>query len=225
MEKRLIAILSVSLIAALLVIAFQAGRMSVKINESTPQTVAITGADKRSETVPVSAPRVDQWPASAYKEQQPLPFPGASKAELPLPGYEHADAQHGPSEADSAAAIASYFAKIDAIHVEGSGDPTTFAQGILGGIERGDPSKIDKLVDDAKVALGQANGVRPPLACAEYHRRLIEALSQSVAGLENFRNAIEKSDLDSVASVAAQLQSAQQKINTLDIMRKQLLGQ
>jgi hypothetical protein len=82
----------------------------------------------------------------------------------------------------------------------------------------------DKLVDDAKLALRQATDVRPPLACAEYHQRLIEALSESVAGLEKFRNAIKESDLDRVASVAAQLQSAQQKVNDLDFMREQLLG-
>jgi hypothetical protein len=51
-----------------------------------------------------------------------------------------------------------------------------------------------------------------------------KALSESVAGLEKFRNAIKESDLDSVASVAAQLQSAQQKVNDLDFMREQLLG-
>jgi hypothetical protein len=224
MEKRLIVILSISLVAALLVIAYQAGRMSVKTNGSTPQTQAVTGAEKRTETAPVSAPPVEQRAAPPNEEQRPLPFPSVPKAQLPLPREEHADTPHGPSETGSAAAIASYFAKIDAIHVEGSGDPTTFAEGILGGIQSGDSSKIDKLVDDAKLALGQATGVRPPLECAEYHRQLIEALSESVAGLEKFRNAIQKSDLDSVASVAAQLQSAQQKINDLDFMRKQLLG-
>jgi hypothetical protein len=237
MEKRLIAILSVSLIAALMVIAFQAGKLYVKPNQSIPQTATVITAEKPAEAqgtpelAPVSPISADKLGTSDDKEQFVRPPQTAPDTPPALPREERADAPHRPdpphrpSETGSAAAIASYFSKIDAIHVEGAGDPTTFAQGILGGIQSGDSSQMDKLVNDAKLALGQAAGVQPPLACAEYHRRLIEALSESVAGLEKFRNAIQTSDLTSITSVAGQLQSAQKKINDLEFMRKQLLGQ
>jgi len=235
MEKRLIAILSVSLMAALLVIAFMAGRMSVKPNGPTHETVAVSGGEKPAQAAPVSSPTVEQRPGPGEKDQLLSQNPSAQSsipqsprvpdAKVAFPREEHTDARPRPSDTGSAAPIASYFAKIDAIQVPGTGDPTAFAQGILGGLQNGDSSQIDKLVNDAKHALAQATEVRPPSACAEYHRRLIESLSESVAGLEKFRTAIEKSDLNGVASVVAQLQGAQQKINNLESMRKQLLAQ
>lgn len=108
--------------------------------------------------------------------------------------------------------------------MEGSGDPNAFAQGIIGGIQSGDFSQMDKLVNNAKLALSQATSLQPPPAAAEYHRQLVETLSESVEGLEKFRAAIAKGDLDSMTSVAQQLQSTQKKVNDLEAMRKQLLG-
>jgi hypothetical protein len=114
---------------------------------------------------------------------------------------------------------------MDAIHVEGSGDPATFAQGILAGIERGDMSGIDSLVANAKIALAQAAAMQPPLPCAEYHRRMIDALSEAAAEMAKIREAIKTSDVNAITAIAPQLQTTQQKINDLDQMKKQLLGQ
>jgi hypothetical protein len=122
-------------------------------------------------------------------------------------------------------AVASYFAQIDAIQVEGGSDPTAFAQAMLGGLERGDSSQLDKFVADARLALGRARDLHPPPACNEYHRKLIEAMTESVSGLERFRTSIEKQDMDGVTSVVKQLEGSQQKINDLQSMRKLLLGQ
>src|SRR5215471_15312076 len=116
MEKRLIVILSISLTAALLVIAFQAGRLSVKTNAPTPQTAAVTASENRTETAPisppvtapVSAPPVEQRAAPADKERPPSPFPAAPQAPLPLPHEERANAPHGAPETGSSASIASY---------------------------------------------------------------------------------------------------------------------
>jgi len=237
MEKRLIAILSVSLIAALLVIAFMAGRMSVQTNESAVRTAAVTGSGRPVEpppaaspvsapvSPPVLPPPVEQRQAPADKQQQPLPLSRAPEPQLPLRREDRAEAPHAAPQTGPAPAITSYFAKIDAIQVEGSGDPDVFAQAIIGGIEHGDSSQINKLVDDAKLALGKATSVSPPPACAEYHRRLIETLSESVAGLEKFRTAMLSNDLGSVASVAMDFQTVQQKVKGLDLMKKQLLQQ
>jgi hypothetical protein len=242
MENRLIAILSVSLLAALIVIAFQAGKLSVKPNEATLQTAPVVRPERPAEgQISIEAQRPAEAPplfprptephaASADKAQVLLPLqttlaPAHPSVSLPLPSGERGDPPHRPLETGSAAAIASYFSRIDAIHVEGSGDPAAFAQGILGGIQSGDSSQMDKLVYDAKLALGQATAVQPPSACADYHRRLIETLSESVSGLEKFRNAIQTSDLAGVTSVAAQLQNTQKKISDLELMRKQLLAQ
>ena len=111
-----------------------------------------------------------------------------------------------PHESDAKSAIVSYFARMDAIHVEGSGDPETFAQGILGGIERGDMSGIDSLVAHAEIALAQATAVQPPLPCAEYHRRMIEALSEAAAEVAKIRDAIKTSDVNAITAMAPQLQ-------------------
>ena len=242
MEKRLVAGLSISLVAALIVIAFQAGKLSVRQNESIPPAATVTAtqklaepidAPKPAEVASISPPPVDQHAPSTDKQQQPLVLPPPTPATTPrsytpppepLPRVEHPAPPRPASETGSSAAIASYFAKVDAIQVEGSGDPTTFAQGILGGIQSGDTSQMDRLVNNAKLALGEATSLQPPPACTEYHRRLIETLSESVTGLEKFRDAIAKSDLDSITSVAQQLQSTQKKVNDLESMRKQLLG-
>jgi outer membrane biosynthesis protein TonB len=238
-EKRLVAVLSVSLVAALIVIAYQAGKLSaVRQNESIPPPAAVTASEKPEEAAPIPPPPVEPAAPPVDKPQEPLlPPPPSTPAETPRPyapppspsalppRVEHTEPPHPPPQTGSSAAIASYFAKVDAIHVEGSGDPNTFAQGIISGIQSGDSSQMDRLVNNAKFALSQATSLQPPPAAAEYHRRLIETLSESVAGLEKFRDAIAKSDLDSITSVAQQFQSTQKKVNDLESMRKQLLGQ
>jgi hypothetical protein len=231
MQKRLIAVLSASLIVALLVIAYLAGRMSVQ-RPPAPQAATVIRNDKpvqqAAATPPVDATRdgspVDrQIPTPAKSEvpsAPPIPVPPATAVPSAQPETPR------PSTAPATdPAVAAYFARVDAVQVEGSGDPTAFAQGILAGIQSEDFSQIDKLVADAKAALNQAGGIRPPSVCAEYHRRLLEALKESVAGLQSFRTAIEKHDPDAVLSVANQLQDAQQKINDLQSMRRQLLSQ
>jgi hypothetical protein len=233
-EKRLIAVLSVSLVAALIVIAFQAGKLSVRQNESIPPAVAVAATQKPTEpidpprpaeAVPISPPPVDPRGPSVDKQPEPSALPPPyTPPPVPPPRVNQPEPSRPAPETGSSAAIVSYFAKVDAIRVEGSGDPTTFAQAIIGGLQSGDSSQMDRLVNSAKLALAQATSLQPPPACAEYHRRLIETLSESVTGLEKFRDAIAKSDLDSITSVAQQLQSTQQKVNDLESMRKQLLG-
>ena len=235
MEKRLIAILSVSLVAALMVIAFQAGKLSVRQNESPPPAATVATPQTRAEpatpvapprpieVAPIPPPPVEQRAPSVERQQQPLLTPAPPA--VPTPRVEHPEPPRPAPQTNPSAALTSYFAKVDAIQVGGSGDPNTFAQGIIGGIQSGDFSQMDKLVDDAKLALSQATSLQPPPAAAEYHRRLVETLSESVTALEKFREAIAKSDLDSITSVAQQLQSTQKKVNDLEIMKKQLLGQ
>ena len=84
----------------------------------------------------------------------PLPPEVPSVREPQTPAHEpqvQSETRPAPQEPGAKSAIVSYFAKMDAIHVEGTGDPTTFAQGILGGIEHGDMSGIDSLIADAKI--------------------------------------------------------------------------
>jgi hypothetical protein len=211
-EKRLIAALSVSLGAALLVIAFLVGRMTGTSSGPTPQPVR-----------PVEQPGL-----TAPDIHPPLPPEAPLVRERQAPAHEpqvQSETRPAPQEPGAKSAIVSYFAKMDAIHVEGSGDPTTFAQGIVGGIEQGDMSGIDSLVADAKIVLAQATAIQPPLPCAEYHRRMIGALSEATAEMVKMREAIKTSDANAIMAIAPQLQTTQQKINDLDQMKKQLLGQ
>ncbi len=95
---------------------------------------------------------------------------------------------------------------------------------MVDGLERGNTSQIDAFVNDAKLALAQATVVNPPVACAEYHRRLIELMSESVAAVDKMRTAIGTGDIGGMTALVSKLQDSQQKANELELMRKQLLG-
>jgi hypothetical protein len=209
-QKKLIVALSVGLGASLLVIAFLVGRMTAP-------------AVKSVESQPVAAPEIEQPSADVQRDTPSVPAP---QPELPtgktlLPFREFVAS---PAPATSSPVIA-YFAKIDAIQSVGAGDPTMFAQGIVGGLQAGDTSGLDSLVKNAKTALAQATAVQPPPACAEYHRRLLESLSESVVGMERMRSALKSGDISVLSALTSQFQNSQQKVDDLERMRKQLLGQ
>jgi hypothetical protein len=229
-EKRLIAGLAAALAAALLVIAFLIGRMTGAANVPAAVQAPVivqreTPHDPPTPALqpPVAAPNEDQ-PALSVRETPP-PSQQQTPPVREQPSAASDQRTPVPRQSGEAAAIASYFAKIDAIRVAGTGDPMVVAQGILGGIERGDTSGIDRLVDSAKLALSQAKGLQPPPSCAGYHQRLLGALSEAAGEMARMREAIVKSDLDGVTALAPQLQATQQKIEDLDRMKKQLLGQ
>jgi hypothetical protein len=219
-EKRLIAGLAAALAVSLLVIAFLMGRMTGTRSVPTAQAPVIVQPETPHDSVSSAA---EPPPVAAQRNDQlvePLREPLPPIRQEPAAIREQPALSHAPVDA----AIAAYFAKIDAIHVAGTGDPMTVAQGILGGIQSGDTSGIDSLVDSAKIALAQATSVQPPPSCAEYHRRLLSVLSEAAAGMVQMREAIVKSDLTAVTALAPQMQATQQKIEDLDRMRKQLLG-
>jgi hypothetical protein len=118
-----------------------------------------------------------------------------------------------------------YFAKVDAIHAIGSGDPNAFAQQILDGMQGGDMSGFDNLLNSAKLALAQTAALQPPAACATYHRQLVETLTESTEIMEKVRDATKSGDLSGIAELSVQIQTLQQKINALETTRKQLTGQ
>jgi len=227
-EKRLIAALSVSLGAALLVIAFLVGRMTRTSSGPTLQSPVVIEHETQREPTPLPVRPAEQPGLTVPDIHPPLPPEVPSVREPQTPAHEpqvQSETRPAPHEPGAKSAIVSYFEKMDAIHVEGSGDPATFAQGILAGIERGDMSGIDSLVANAKIALAQAAAMQPPLPCAEYHRRMIDALSEAAAEMAKIREAIKTSDVNAITAIAPQLQTTQQKINDLDQMKKQLLGQ
>ena len=208
MERRLVVGLAIGLGASLLVIAFLAGRLS---REPLAQSPAVPVAAAVAAPAPSPPPEALGEKHAEGPAQTPSPSP-----------VERQQVPHTPNDS---AAIAGYFAKIDAIQVTGSGDPMAFAQGILKGIERGDTSGLDTLVGVAKTALTQARGVQPPPSCADYHRRLLEILRESADGMVRMREAIAKGDMDSISALAVQFQAAQQKVDDLERMKKQLLSQ
>src|SRR5204862_4253769 len=78
---------------------------------------------------------------------QPMRSPEIARHELEQPPRPGTHQQVAPVASMEPNAVASYFAKIDAIQVEGGGDPTAFAQGILSGVQGGDLSRVDALVN------------------------------------------------------------------------------
>ena len=54
---------------------------------------------------------------------------------------------------------------------------------------------------------------------------MIDALSEAAAEMAKIREAIKTSDVNAITAITPQLQTTQQKINDLDQMKKQLLGQ
>ena len=226
MQKKLILALSVGLGVSLLVIAFLAGR----ITAPAPAVVKVESPPAPAAEAPLAVPEIERPSAEVQQHTPsalpPQPEPPALKTLLPSREFVAPPASVSqPAAMAASSAVASYFAKIDAIQSAGTGDPTTFAQGIVGGLQAGDTAGLDSLVNTAKAALAQATAVKPPPVCAEYHRRLLESLSESVAGMERMRSALKSGDISVFANLTSQFQNTQQKVDDLDRMRKQLLGQ
>lgn len=224
MEKRLIAALSVGLFVALLVIAFLAGRMTSTSSAPPAKAPSLVEREPQRDP-PLPAVQQEEHPRVTPAEIQPPAHQDAAvvrDSSAPASALEQRQVSREPVEKS---AIAAYFVKMDAIQVAGSGDPSAVAQGILGGIQSGDTSGLDALVDNAQRALAQATAVQPPPLCIDYHRRLLGVLSEEVAGVTRMRDAIKKGDMNSVTALGAQFQTTQQRVEDLERIRKQLLGQ
>jgi hypothetical protein len=173
-EKRLIAALSVSLGAALLVIAFLVGRMTRTASGPTLQSPVVIA---QREPTPLPVQPAEQPGLTVPDIHPPLPPEATSVREPQTPAHEpqvQSETRPAPHEPGAKSAIVSYFEKMDAIHVEGSGDP---------------------------------------------------ALSEAAAEMAKIREAIKTSDVNAITAIAPQLQTTQKKLNDLDQMKKQLLGQ
>jgi hypothetical protein len=241
--KRLVLTLSACLGIALLVIAFLAGRMTVApaatpasaVQPAAVATSASTAPPSESGTGVATDP---SSPAATPVTRTTSAFPSPEKPSSPqetgqtsqagfqpLPQVRSPAGENSGSDSSaSKAAIASYFAKVDSIQVAGSGNTSDFAQGILTSVRDGDMSRVDELVDSAKSALTQAQGLQPPPDCMEYNRRLLGVLSDSVAGLEQFRTSLKNGDTKSLLTLAARFQATQQKVDALEQLKKQLLA-
>ncbi len=231
-QKRLIIGLSSGLGVALLVIAFLVGRMTVAPVAPTPAASIAADAYSQSPSdtspVPSSSSSTSQAnPQAALPAASDRSSPSPAGDQSPQPSYSPAPSTGSRTISSPSAtkeAITSYFAKMDSIQVAGSGDTTSFAQGILEGIKGGDLSRVDELVNSAKSALAQARSVQPPPPCAEYHSRLLAVLSDSVTGMEQFRTALQNNDSKAMLSLAARFQSKQQELDRLEALKKQLLA-
>ena len=223
-QKRLLIGLSASLGAALLVIAFLVGRMTVAPVAPGPAAEAHPKSTSDTSAVPSSTSPANPQAAPTLSDRSSTTPAGEQSSQ---PSYSLAPSTGSRTISSPSAtkeAITSYFAKMDSIQVAGSGDTTSFAQGILEGIKGGDLSRVDELVKSAKSALTQARSVQPPPPCAEYHSRLLAVLSDSVTGMEQFRTALQNNDSKAMLSLAARFQSKQQELDRLEALKKQLLA-
>lgn len=206
MPRRLLIALAAALAAALLGVAFLAGRASVK----APPTPGPPAAE--------TPPPFDVAPATLP------PAPTAAPAPSPPPPSAPPEPPASPTPAgvDPAArqAVARYFSEVETIERDAKywNDPMSFAQSLLGQVAQGDTSGFDQLAEASRKARERLAALDVPPACAEYQRETLALLDESAALIGRVRDAARSGDLTSLATLAGSGHDIEDRARRVDAL-------
>src|ERR1035438_6551048 len=206
-NKGLLVGLAITAAAALIGLVFLLGR----------ETGRVTSLQDASapESVPAPAPVLPQQAAAI-----PPPVP-SSEVGHPLPppvqglAVVHPTPTVAPTELGSEAiqsSVAAYFDAID--HIQPgrmSGDPESMAQGIIGGLAKGDSSAFEGMIQQAESARAHLASILPPQPCATYHRESLASLDAGLALMRSLKAAMGAQSGDMQLSLLASQADALRK--------------
>jgi hypothetical protein len=121
--------------------------------------------------------------------------------------------------------IKSYFQRVAEIQVGGTdtvGFAESFMERLKTSVTTGDLSPIDELIKNVDKSTRAFKQLEPPEACAEYHQKALESLSETRALLKDLRTGIAAKDMSLLGSLAGQAQQLQTKADELTALEKAL---
>jgi hypothetical protein len=211
-NKGLLTSLAITAAAALIGLVFLLGR----------ETGRRTKLQDASASVPVSvlAPALPQQaaaippPVPSSEGGRPLPPPVQGLAVVhPTPTMALADFG---SEA-MRSSVAAYFNAIDHIQPgQMSGDPESMAQGIMGGLAKGDSSAFEGMIQQAESARAHLASILPPQPCATYHSESLASLDAGLALMRSLKAAMASQSGDvQLSPLASQADSLRKRSEEL----------
>jgi hypothetical protein len=198
------------LVAALMVLAYRAGRDSARAGLPAP---AASAAIARQETSTVPAgPAASQAPppataeiASATDGPRPPTAPAVSSTGASSPSPAVAEAADPAREG-----VARYLSEVEAIEAQARywNDPQALAQALVEQSARGDASGFDRLIATNRTALERLRNLTVPDSCREHHGATLTLMQDAIGLLERLRRGIgsDVGSLEDVPTLAQELE-------------------
>jgi len=238
-SRALLVGLSVSLVAASMVIAFLLGRESTRGPAGKTEVQAPLVVDP--ETI---ADDMDQrrWPTWADLDEWEDVEDPAVVTEPVGERIEHrpdgslllsnrgstADAPQVTSDspvASTGSAVSEYFLRVDMVQSEsGAGDPNTFAMGLIKAGLGGSTAGFDQLIADTQRMEQEIRQVTPPPSCVGYHEANLKALAESREILHEMKAALADRDFSRLSAIAREAGTLQDKAKKLQDMRERIVA-
>lgn len=243
-QNVLIAGLAVALVLALVVIAYLLGQRSAESRGPAALLQATAAVDPPQPEAAAAPPS----PAGAAAAPSPSPEPSKLEIVEGFGGEEPSAAADQPSGPEATERIErrengeivirsagtgetdridikSYFQRVAEIQVGGT-DTAGFAEAFLErlktSVTSGDLSPIDELIKKVDKSARALKQLEPPEACAEYHQKTLDNLSETRALLKDLRTGIAAKDMSLLGSLAGQAQQLQARADELTALEKAL---
>ena len=213
--RALLVALSVTLVGALLTVAFLLGRQSGRAENAAPEPEVVAVAQPApGEPAPVPrpaarpSPRRDPPPRIASEPAPPAPAaspPPSTPAPQPVaPAAPTVD----PRERET---VARYFDEVDEIAggSAGVGDPETLAMAMLSQATGGDWSQFDELASTQRTMLRRLRGMRVPTPCREYHQKMTGMLEAGADLLDEVKQGVQSGNLGALGTLSTTAQRLQ----------------
>jgi hypothetical protein len=243
-QNALIAGLAIALVLALVVIAYLLGQRAAESRSSPAALQATAAVDPPQPGAGAPSP----LPSSAVASPAPSPEPSKLEVVEGFGGEEPSAAPAQPAGPEATERIErrengeivirsagtgdtdkidikSYFQRVAEIQVGGTdtaGFAEAFMERLKTSVTTGDLSPIDELIKNVDKSTRAFKQLDPPEACAEYHQKALESLSETRALLKDLRTGIGAKDMSLLGTLAGQAQQLQAKADELTALEKAL---
>lgn len=151
------------------------------------------------------------------------PVPAAAPTEVNAAGPS-TSAEYASGAGPDAAAVAAYFAQMDALSAETktSQDPQALARSVLEQAMSGNTSAIDGLIATQRSLETRLGKILPPSSCREHHQRSVRLFGRAIALLERTRDVMSGEGTADLAGVAGEGRAIETEAKALDSLANDL---
>ncbi len=220
LPRWVLALLVAACAAGLAGVAFLLGRATAPAPALAPQAAAV-GSDSSLEAPPTRAP--EDVEAAAAGEELDLP---ASASPAPLTDVPLPETARGlrPAARRTLAAIAAYFAQVDALGAQARAaqDPRALAQGVLDQALSGNMSGVEGLIATQRALQEKMAEILPPPSCREHHQRSLRLIGRAIALLERTRDAVAGKSPSDLGAMATEGRAIEEEARATDALANDL---
>jgi hypothetical protein len=129
----------------------------------------------------------------------------------------------GLSDEATRTAVKEYFSTLDSIQ-EGrlTDNPQSFAQELISSALGGDTTGFDRIILQLESGRAKTRALSPPEPCADFHRKTLALIDESLQMMISLRGSIAKQDLADVATLGARAQQLKTRAESLDRQAREI---